>query len=238
MDLCPTPRNGHLLANHGDTRQLCRLSCRRWACPVCGKVNALKLRKRLHGITCNRLLTLTMPSDTTTTTEQQTRHIRHVWTLARKRICRLLGVPHVQFMAVVEYTEVHTPHLHVLANCPYIRQRQLSGIWHASGGGRIVDIRAVTTTSGAANYLTNYLTKQTIMPPRLRKWSASRGYLPPLPPRQLADGEIPPTWSYQPQPWLDSVQQLQRSGWQLLTHTDTTAILTREQPDTPPPNTS
>lgn len=79
-------------------------------------------------------------------------------------------------------------HLHILAEAPYLDQRELSAAWRSitDGAGYIVDIRRVTELRGGVREAVKYVTKpETIVPQRrylaaelllalrgIRRWSA------------------------------------------------------------------
>lgn len=122
--------------------------------------------------------------------------IRAAWVHLRKRICRKLGVPTIKYVLIIEWTKRGAPHIHAMLECAYVAQRWLSKQWRELTGSSVVDIRRIKSQSAAAHYLTAYLTKDQAMPKGKHKYSASRGYLPKLPPREYADDEEKPTYYY------------------------------------------
>jgi hypothetical protein len=135
--------------------------------------------------------------------------MRKDWPKLRKRICRRLGIKTLKYVAIVEWTEKGAPHLHILCQCGYLRQRWLSGVWKHLHGAPIVDIRKVTENDKAAAYLAKYLTKCTLMPKRLRRWSATRGYLPAWqsPAKKPEDPAL--SWKYDSESLRYTLLQLQ-----------------------------
>ncbi len=68
-------------------------------------------------------------------------------------------------------------HLHILQKGDYIPQAWLSREWEKLGGGRIVDVRAITDGAGAARYIFKYALKGGEYWPG-RKIRYSMGYFP------------------------------------------------------------
>jgi len=188
----PCPK-GTLILQHDQATKLVPKLCCRWACQTCGPRKARRLRRRLELTTPTRLLTLTLRADQNATPQDQLRKANRAWSILWRRFRRLFGEKAAGYAKIVELTKAGTPHLHIVANVPYISQRALSHAWRALTGSFIVDIRKVRRASGLAGYLTAYLTKALDVPPGMRKWSASRGFVPPEPPYELAAGELPPS---------------------------------------------
>jgi len=118
------------------------------------------------------------------------------WSILWRRLRRKHGKRAVGYCKIVELTKAGTPHLHIVAQVPFIAQTSLAAQWKQLTGSFIVDIRRVDDRRGIAGYLTAYLTKALEVPPGMRKWSAARGYVPPEPARELEEGELPPFVSY------------------------------------------
>ncbi len=114
--------------------------------------------------------------------------MRKDWHTLHKALDRLNKKRKITYVCIVEWTKAGEPHLHILMDGPYIAQRRLSGAWRRIHNSPIVDIRRVKSDSAACLYLTKYLTKDTRCPYRMRRWSSTRGFLPPLPPY------VNPTW--------------------------------------------
>lgn len=185
---CPTPRPGAITANGESWLAVGHVSCQTWSCPSCGPRKGWKLRKRIERAQPNRFITLTHKPNGTETPADALRRMRHDWHTLTKALNRRQKHGNIKYVCVVEWTRKGWPHLHVLANCDYLRQRTLSGLWRSIHGAPIVDIRAVKESEKTASYLAKYLTKSNATPPRMRRWSATPGFLPP------AEIYLNPSW--------------------------------------------
>jgi len=173
---CPT---GTLLATRDHGFKLVPAGCHRWACDSCGRKNARKLASRIMRTKARRLITLTLPYQPGADPAEQLDRMNAAWLLLWKRIKRRQGDKAVGYAKIVELTRKGTPHLHIAADCGYLPQRWLSVQWHELSGAAVVDVRRVTTEAGLARYLSKYLTKAVSAVSSRRKYSASRGFLPP-----------------------------------------------------------
>jgi len=186
---CP---NGTLVLQHHQATLLLPKLCGRWNCKTCGPRKARRLRVRLEQTAPTRLITLTLRADPTVSPEAQLRKANRAWSILWRRYRRQFGEAAVGYAKIVELTKAGTPHLHIIANVPYVHHAALSASWRELTGSFIVDIRRVRQRKGIAGYLSSYLTKALDVPPGMRKWSSSRAFVPPETPRELEDGEIPP----------------------------------------------
>lgn len=228
MDPCPTPRPGHLRGTGPGYEIITNVPCARWECPRCGIGKAFKLRKRMEGATYNRFITLTHKPTPGETPNDALRKMRHDWAILCKRLQRVNSNRRIGFVCVVEWTAAGQPHLHILAQMPYIHQRRLSGAWKAIHGAPIVDIRKAKPGEGAAKYLAKYLTKGLTTPKRLRRWSSTRAFLPVLPPYISDDYIGPLSWEYLPQKYEAVIRRAHSEGYNLIGYKD--AILISQNP--------
>lgn len=141
---------------------------------------------------------MTLRADASAAPEEQLRKANKAWSILWRRYRRKYGDRAAGYAKIVELTKAGTPHLHIIANVPYIHHTALSAAWRELTGSFIVDIRKVEQRKGIAGYLTSYLTKALDVPPGMRKWSSSKGYVPPEPPPELEAGEIPPEARFTP----------------------------------------
>lgn len=135
------------------------------------------------------------------------------WSILWRRYRRKFGPRAVGYAKIVELTKAGTPHLHIIADVPFIAQRQLAAEWRALTGSYIVDIRKVRGRDGIAGYLTSYLTKALEVPAGMRKWSAARQWVPPDPPAQREPGELPPEARFANQSTAAIVAAYVAGGW-------------------------
>lgn len=199
------------------TQQLCVLPlparCNRWACPDCGPRNARRLRRRLERTRPQRLITLTLKPNPDLTPRELLAVANRSWSILWRRYRRKFGPRAVGYAKIVELTKAGTPHLHIIADVPFIAQRQLAAEWRALTGSYIVDIRKVRGRNGIAGYLTSYLTKALEVPAGMRKWSAARHWVPPDQPRLLEEGELPPEARYANQSTAAILAAYVAGGW-------------------------
>jgi len=200
-DLCHSTRtcpNGTLVLQHHQATLLLPKLCGRWNCKACGPFKARKLRRRLERTAPTRLITLTLRADPRATPEAMLRKANRAWSILWRRYRRQFGDRALGYAKIVELTKAGTPHLHIIANVPYVHHAALSAAWRELTGSYIVDIRKVRQRKGIAGYLSSYLTKALDVPPGMRKWSSSKGFVPPEAPRELEDGELAPCVKYSP----------------------------------------
>lgn len=192
---CP---NGTIVLLHDRATLLVPKMCGRWKCQTCGPRKARRLRARLVLSSPTRLITLTLRADPNVPAAEQLHKANRAWSILWRRYRRQFGERAVGYAKIVELTKAGTPHLHIIANVPYIHHTALSAAWRELTGSFIVDIRKVDDRRGVAGYLSNYLTKALDVPTGMRKWSAARGFVPPAPLRELEPDEIAPVASFQP----------------------------------------
>lgn len=186
---CP---NGTIILTHDRATKLLPKLCGRWNCGQCGPRRARRLRHRLSQTAPTRLLTLTLRADASVSPADQLRKANAAWSILWRRYRRKFGERARGYAKIVELTRAGTPHLHIIADVPYIHHTALSAAWKELTGSFIVDIRKVERRKGIAGYLTAYLTKALDVPPGMRKWSSSKGWVPPEPSPELEPGELAP----------------------------------------------
>lgn len=223
---CPT---GTLVAYAAGAVTIIPASCRRWACGTCGPKKARKLRDRIARATPERLITLTIRADSKRSPQDQLDDLHHAWRDVWKRIVRLAPSRPHGYVRIVEVTAQGTPHLHILATCPYVRQSTLSLWMRQLIGSPIVDIRRINNTRKAAAYVAKYLTKQTEAVAHRRRWSATAHYIPPEPKREYGEGELPLAWRWIHADLTTIVQIYLDDGW-----TETSGVYVRPARDGPP----
>lgn len=154
------------------------------------------LATRISLVNARRFITLTMAPDPDLTLAEHIDLINAGWRNLWKRLRREYGPAARGYVKVVELTAIGTPHLHILVDAPFIPQRHLSAAWYEITGQRIVDIRLIKSKQELSRYVSKYLTKNHAYDTPRRRWSQSKGFLPPLPPIELEEGEQPPTWRF------------------------------------------
>jgi hypothetical protein len=153
-----------------------RLDCKTWGCAHCGPKRAKRYKAAIRAVAereqLNKFLTLTL--DPAKIKGSPVRYLRRVFNKFRVYLLRKYGKS-IKYIAVLEFQKNGNPHLHVLVD-RFIRQRWISGVWSALGGGKIVDIKFVDVHR-VSRYLSKYLTKELLLsaPPRSRRVTSSRG---------------------------------------------------------------
>jgi hypothetical protein len=94
-----------------------------------------------------------------------------------KRIRRQWPHYRFEYFIIWERTQKGWPHAHLLLRAPYIPQRYLSRVWHDLTGASIVDIRKVGDTAQVASYVAKYLAKDPRVPPGMKRYRFSKGFL-------------------------------------------------------------
>lgn len=219
-DLVPDPEDpacsrGVVVGNAGPLLRTVPATCRRWACRECGPRNAHRLAGRIMATPGRRLLTLTLRPDPSRSLQEELDRANAAWRTLWKRIGRLQGPRARGYVKVVELTAAGTPHLHIIADCAYVSQAWLSATWDELTGAPIVDIRRVNSRAGLSRYLAKYLTKTHLAVHGRRKWSASRGFLPPAARILAPPGFPPPQWSWSPATGTRLLASHMARGWTL-----------------------
>lgn len=225
LTACPTPRRGSFQVSGDTWLAVDIVSCRRWKCVFCGPKKAYKLRERIKLAKYERFMTLTHKPRPGQTQEAALRELRHNWHTLHKAIDRLKQGTKIQYVAIVEWTKAGQPHLHILFAGPYIQQRKLSGMWRHINNSPIVDIRAVKEHEKTAHYLAKYLTKDNACPPRMRRWSCSRGFLPDLPPYENPNWPDDSTITYTATPPMALIRHLITRGYTVIEGPGSSVIL-------------
>lgn len=140
-----------------------RVSCKRWACSLCGPRRVRQLRfaiiKWATEKDMTRFLTLTL-DPRFCTAKESVKYIRGCWNKFRTYLKRKYGVS-ISFITIIEPQKSGYAHLHILVD-RFIPQHWITGAWQAVGGGKIVFVRQVEVNRIAA-YLSKYLTKATLL---------------------------------------------------------------------------
>lgn len=160
----------------GDSSVLIGLGCKQWTCRFCAAVKIKRLSWLTMRAEPNRLLTLTV--DPTLYRDQ-----RHAFDATRARVAELIRALRVRFgdieyLRVTEATKKGFPHYHLLVRSKFLPQAVVKNIWEQLTGAKIVDLRQVTKTFGAYNYLTKYLTKMHNLDWTERHVSYSKKFFP------------------------------------------------------------
>jgi len=146
------------LCGHGSVRWA-PLKCHQWTCEYCGPGKFMELQERLQGAYSVakekgwtlKFVTLTWAVDVS---KKQVRlHLAHLVQAIRRKY------GYCEYVKVPEWTKNHRIHLHLAMIMPYIRQKELSGMWRKYAGAPNVWITAVQDINRLRNELGKYLAK-------------------------------------------------------------------------------
>jgi hypothetical protein len=160
----------------GDSSVLIGLGCKTWTCRFCAALKIRKLSWLTSRAAPTRLLTLTVNNKLYDSPRQAFDRTRaFVPELIRSLRIRF---GEVEYLRVTEVTKAGYPHYHLLVRSGYLPHQVVKNIWEAMTGATVVDLRPVTKTFGAYNYLTKYLTKMHRLEWTERHVSYSKHFFP------------------------------------------------------------
>ena len=142
-------------------REYRRVMCKKWRCTVCGpkKKKALSwaIGQAVEKYNLVGLMTLTLDPKKIPAGVNSCKYIKAMWRKFRVPVSRYLGKS-LSFIWVMELQKNGRAHLHILIDA-FLPQRWVSAKWSRYGGGRIVDVRAISSAKAAAWYVSKYLSK-------------------------------------------------------------------------------
>lgn len=195
---------------------ICRAPCKKWACPPCAKRKARKLARLLSRAPANKFITLTQKAHEYETQREAFRRIGRNFHAFVKRLRREYGKENFEYIRVYETTKRGQPHIHVLADCPYISQKYLSEVWEEVSGAKIVDIRRIHNQSAVKSYLSKYLSKGAEMPDNIRRYSISWRMAKKIGQDVEEISPDKPHWSWIPGTIGSQVSSYEQNGWNVL----------------------
>jgi len=169
------------------------LKCRSWQCDFCAPERRFQLMALAASGDPNRFITLTVAPTEGTDPRDRLRLLRRAWNVSMKRLRRLHPNQPIEYLAVVEETKNHEPHLHILYRGPYIPQDRLSAYMRELINSPIVDIRKIRNTGEVVRYVAKYISKAPKQFERAKRYWHSKGYElepPPAGASTLGDGEF------------------------------------------------
>jgi len=144
------------------TQKAIRVNCKTWGCSLCGPRKArlykFHIRRLAESEQLCRFLTLTL--DPARVKGEPVRYLRRVFNKFRFYLRRKFGSA-IKYIAVLEFQQNGTPHLHVLVD-RFVEWQWIRESWSALGGGTVVDIRFVDVHK-ISRYLSKYLTKELLL---------------------------------------------------------------------------
>lgn len=137
-----------------------------------------------------------------------------------KRIRRQWPKAEVQYFLIWERTKKGWPHAHLLLRAPFIPQAWLSHHWAELTGAPIVDIRKLDSSDAVIAYVAKYLTKDPSVPPGMKRYRFSQGFLDKLlrPPTAPLGAKI--TWDLMPATALEVARSRSVHGSTVQSHAD------------------
>jgi len=174
----------------GDASVLIGLGCKRWTCRFCAAAKIRKLSWLTSRAAPNRLLTLTVNNSLHNSPREAFDATRGFVSELIRYLRTRFGA--IEYLRVTEVTKQGYPHYHLLVRSAFLPHAVVKKTWEEMTGATIVDLRPVTKTFGAYNYLTKYLTKMHRLDWTERHVSYSKGFFPKdamdvKPPSNLGD---------------------------------------------------
>lgn len=174
--VCPYAQTLYAYSTTHQVPVLFVLPCKRWSCRVCAEAKIKKLAHSVRSARPNRLLTLTVDPSLYVSP-------RHAWEETRKSVPILIRnlrkrFGEVEYLRVTEVTKAGWPHYHLLVRSSYLPHSVVRSLWNELTGARIVDVRQVTKSFKAYQYLVKYLSKLHKLEWTERHVSYSRNFIP------------------------------------------------------------
>jgi len=175
--VCPQARSMMVFSLTHEAPVLFVIPCNTWSCRYCAQRKIKRLAIRVQAAEPNRLLTLTVdPALYKSPKEAWEKTRREVPILARRLRKKF---QECEYLRVTEVTKRGWPHYHLLVRSPYIPHSVVKGYWAEQTGAKIVDLRQVTKTFRAYQYLVKYLSKLHKLEWTERHVSTSKRFFPP-----------------------------------------------------------
>ena len=168
---CPTAKCFTGIDGATDRLILVGQPCKRWGCQYCATRKVRRLAWLTHNAEPNRLMTLTIRSDTEKSPKE-------VWDLTAPQVPELIRIIRkrrgdCEYLRVLELHKTGYPHYHLLMRAPFLPQAELLkwwreligplGITHTIDGKEKTPagchIEKVDKSFGTFRYLVKYLTK-------------------------------------------------------------------------------
>lgn len=153
------------------------LPCRRWSCPVCSQQKIRRLAGSVRAAKPNRLLTLTIDPALYESPRGAFLATAPKVPLLVRKLRQRYG--EVEYLRVTEVTKSGWPHYHLLVRSGFLPHAVVKTLWDEMTGAKIVDLRQVTKSFAAYQYLVKYLSKLHKLEWTERHVSVSRHFIPP-----------------------------------------------------------
>jgi len=191
------------------------LRCKCWHCDECRPGRVLRLiyeaKKGLPTI----FITLTSRRVPGGDPAAAARELVWAWRIIRREYIEEHGPHSLPFLAVFEETKKGWPHLHIVARCRWLSQRDLADRMEELTGSRVCWVESLTSLRKIANYVTKYIGKNPYRFGGTKRYWRSLDYLKPEDdPECLADDD-PPIWEVVMRHWTMVVDDYADAGWYL-----------------------
>jgi len=163
-----------------------------------------------------RFLTLTVNPRREGTPETRLLELANAWRLVVKRLRRLHPNEPIEYLAIVEETKAHEPHLHILLRSPFIPQRYISDCMATLIDAPIVDIRRIRHSRQIIQYVAKYVTKAPARIGTCKRYWTSQGYELDKEQPQVLDPSVGPGWTIDKRPVIDIITEWVFDSYQTL----------------------
>jgi len=136
-----------------------KLRCRSWSCDDCRPLRLDQLRQLALAGRPSTFITLTANIRAFETPDEAAVTLVKAWRSFVQRYNRAHPTNRMAYLCVIEQTKRGWPHIHILARCGYIPQKELSNFMGEHARSPIVDIRRVHRLDHAAAYVSKYVSK-------------------------------------------------------------------------------
>lgn len=166
-----------VIVNHGiEEAQAVTLKCRSWTCELCQPDRKRDLIALAKGGRPKVFITLTVNPARSADPVARARVLVKAWRLIVKRAKKRHGYKKLPYFCVFEATKAGEPHLHILADVPWLDQKWLSRQMADIAGAPIVDIRKIRSPSHIAHYVAKYIGKAPQKFGTLKRYWYTRGW--------------------------------------------------------------
>ncbi len=170
------------------------LRCRCWHCDECRPDRAARLVYEAKSGNPTLFITLTTHRRPGRSPDAAARNLAHAWRRFRRQYVKAHGKGSLAFLTVFEATRQGWPHLHIVARCKWIDQRQLSKFMGAEIGAPVVDVRRIKGQSEVAGYISKYIGKNPQRFAGTKRYWRSLDYLLPVAGYEAGAGANEPGW--------------------------------------------
>lgn len=187
-------------------------ACRAWSCETCAPARRAKCEIHARQGRPNKFFTLTSNPKRGASPIERRKLMGEAFPLLMRRWERRTGEK-PEFNVIVEETKNGEPHFHVLMRAKYVHWVWLSKWWRELTGAKVVDIRAVKGTRGAARYISKYIGKGLHKFGTYKRYWSSRKWLLPPEAGDQAELWIPKAYRWTRDAIDDVVLSYRVAGW-------------------------